>query len=336
MSEPPSECRAYLDRYKEMSFRELREFIDESLAGLSDASSDDDRPRSKAEFDALFGMLCAHLDAQTAEAPEPAGPRPIDDVSYVPYVFSWFEPSEELDYLYERQDHLSDLLDEARGDQSRRRYAEHLESELKVVEREIAEREFSEKHKHEKRRHKYEKADEKYRRGLRRRKEKARREQKWRRKVAQRERIEDRVRGAIERAFKPDADAATEHVRWRLLPRGALSEEWTRGYYAGLQDKNPGTRYDPDRIVKPLSLGPNRRYEEVGGTEGYTVFTFPRTSSVLLECPIVEHALYVIHKDRERWSMMSKQELIADESGEIVRIIHRPGWLKNVQEDLGI
>ena len=85
-----------------------------------------------------------------------------------------------------------------------------------------------------------------------------------------------------------------------------------------------------------LSLGPNRRYEEVGGIEGYTVFAFSHTSSVLLECPLVENALYVIHKERERWSKMSKQELMADESGEIVRIIHRPGWFKKVQEELGI
>ena len=129
---------------------------------------------------------------------------------------------------------------------------------------------------------------------------------------------------------------ATKHLRSRLLPPGELSEDRIRGYYSGLQNKNPGTRYDADRIVKALSLGPDQRYEEIGEVEGYTVFTFPYTSSVLLECPIVGNAIYVIHKDWERWSKMTKQDLMADESGEVVRIVHRPGWFEKVKRELRV
>jgi hypothetical protein len=56
---------------------------------------------------------------------------------------------------------------------------------------------------------------------------------------------------------------------------------------------------------------------------------------VLLENPIVGNAIYVIHKDWERWSRMTKQELMADESGEVVRIVHRPGWFEQVKRELG-
>jgi len=150
-----------------------------------------------------------------------------------------------------------------------------------------------------------------------------------------RPRIVERVRRKIERAFKPEAAVPTNPVYWRLLPPGELSEDRVRGYYAGLQRSGPGTRYDPDRIVKALSLGPDQRYEEIGGVEGYTVFTFPHTSSVLLECPIIGNAIYVIHKDWERWSKMTKQELMADESGDIVRIVHRPSWFEKVKQELG-
>jgi hypothetical protein len=73
-------------------------------------------------------------------------------------------------------------------------------------------------------------------------------------------------------------------------------------------------RYDPDRIVKALSLDRKQRYEEIGGVEGYTVFTFPYASSVLLECPIVGNAIYVIHKD---WKH------------------HRGDWFEQVEEELG-
>jgi hypothetical protein len=153
--------------------------------------------------------------------------------------------------------------------------------------------------------------------------------------VGFRARIVERVRRDIEHKFGPEADVTTKRVRWRLLPPGELSEVRISDYYAGLQRRNQGTRYDADRIVKALSLGPNQRYEEVGGVEGYTVFTFPYTSSTLLECPIVGNAIYVIHKDWERWSRMTKQELMADDSGEVVRIVHRAGWFEKVKQELG-
>jgi hypothetical protein len=50
---------------------------------------------------------------------------------------------------------------------------------------------------------------------------------------------------------------------------------------------------------------------------------------------IVGNAIYVLHKDWERWSRMTKQELMADESREVVRIVHRPGWFERVRQELG-
>jgi hypothetical protein len=149
------------------------------------------------------------------------------------------------------------------------------------------------------------------------------------------ERIVKRIRREIEREFGPGDGVPTEALRWRLLPPGELSEERVRRYYVGLQNKNRGAQYDPDRIVKALSLDPKQRYEEIGEVEGYTVFMFSYTSSVLLECPIVGNAIYVIHKDWERWSKMSKQELMADESGEVVRIQHRGDWFEQLKKELG-
>ena len=40
-------------------------------------------------------------------------------------------------------------------------------------------------------------------------------------------------------------------------------------------------------------------------------------------------------KDGERWSKLSKQELMADESGEVVRIQHRGDWFGQVKKELG-
>ena len=76
--------------------------------------------------------------------------------------------------------------------------------------------------------------------------------------MAARKRIAERIRRDIRRKLGAD-EVATKHLRWRLLPPGELSEDRIRGYYSGLQNKNPGTRYDADRIVKALSLGPDQR-----------------------------------------------------------------------------
>jgi hypothetical protein len=79
------------------------------------------------------------------------------------------------------------------------------------------------------------------------------------------ERIVKRIRREIEREFGPGDDVPTEELRWRLLPPGELSEERVRRYYVGLQNKNRGAQYDPDRIVKALSLDPKQRYQERRG-----------------------------------------------------------------------
>jgi hypothetical protein len=52
-------------------------------------------------------------------------------------------------------------------------------------------------------------------------------------------------------------------------------------------------------------------------------------------CPVIGNAIYVIHKDWECWSKMSKQELMADESGEVVSIQHRIDWFQQTKEELG-
>ena len=85
-----------------------------------------------------------------------------------------------------------------------------------------------------------------------------------------------------------------------------------------------------------MDLGPEQLLEEIRGVEGYIVFTFPHTSSVLLGCPKVGNAIYVIHSNWERWSKMSKQELMADDSGEVVRIPHRGDWYNRVKRELGV
>ena len=288
----PAERSSYMDRCREMSFGELRKFIDHALERLPDSGTNAELPSTREEFAVLLEMLNAKLDAMRQAAPEQAGPPPTHDVPFVPY---FFEPSEQLDSAYKKRERLREHLNEARFAPSSRRYVEHLESELHPLEREIAERETSEQQEHKMRRHDQREASEEYYRRDRLWQVKVKIEREWQEKLAFREQIVEKRRREIDHRFGPEGSVPTEQVRWRLLPPGELSEGSVREYYARLQSRNPGTKYDPDRIVKALSLGPNQRYEEIGGVEGYTVFTFPHTSSVLLECPVVGNAIYVIH-----------------------------------------
>jgi len=40
--------------------------------------------------------------------------------------------------------------------------------------------------------------------------------------------------------------------------------------------------------------------------------------------------------DYERWSAMTKQELMADTSGQVVRIPHQGDWFGQLKRELGI
>src|SRR5215207_7561496 len=48
------------------------------------------------------------------------------------------------------------------------------------------------------------------------------------------------------------------------------------------------------------------------------------------------NAIYVIHHDWEHWSKMSKQELMNDQSGAVVRIPHQGDWYARVKRELGL
>jgi hypothetical protein len=129
----------------------------------------------------------------------------------------------------------------------------------------------------------------------------------------------------INRAFTSGDEVTTEYVHWQLLPPGELSRDKIHCHHRELQRRNPGVRYDEERIDKALELGPNQRYEEKDGVEGYIVFTFPYTSKALLENPIYGNAIYVIGSDWEYWSKRPKHELVdeAERSGEVKKIPHQ-------------
>lgn len=147
-----------------------------------------------------------------------------------------------------------------------------------------------------------------------------------------RERTVWTIRGDIARVFKP---GPTGRLQWRPLPRGAADVTTVRRAYAGLQREGWLEGFDQERLDKALSLNPDRWYVGSEGFDGYSIFTFGDTKKALMECPIYGNALFVIGSGWERWSRMTKQELRADKSGEVVRIEHRRDWFEKVKKELG-
>jgi hypothetical protein len=97
-AERPSNWR----QWEAMSFRELRELIDDSLQKLPDSEADANRPQTKEEFATLVEILDAKLDPLRNEVANELPPSPTYESPS--YVSPWFEPSGQLASLHDRHD----------------------------------------------------------------------------------------------------------------------------------------------------------------------------------------------------------------------------------------
>jgi hypothetical protein len=138
-------------------------------------------------------------------------------------------------------------------------------------------------------------------------------------------------------ASVPDVtDVPAGRLPWRLLPPGELSVERLRHHYKALQHRNPHIRYDPERITKAYSLGPEQCYIGTDEFDGYVVFTFAGTDRTLLECPVYGNAIYVLGPDWRRLSKMSKHELLSRRPRGVNKIVHKGNWFGRAKLVLGI
>lgn len=142
----------------------------------------------------------------------------------------------------------------------------------------------------------------------------------------------------IESAFKKKLTG--RRLQWRPARPGTLSVGNLVRYYEEKRRWNPEIKYDLDRIEKAKELGPDDQpWLGPDGFDGYVIFTFPNTQKALMECPEIGNAAYVIHKDWESWSLIDKQQLMAEaeRGGEVTRIPHHGDeWPAKVRAALGL
>lgn len=318
-----------------MGYAQLQRFIERVLQKPSDPSvSKEELPSSEEEFVALCGMLSKKA-AELKEAPKSIPEPPPYKGPKHPGPFT---PSYELRSLYNKLERYEGRVEDAYEGGASKIVIEYVEGELEEVEREVAPVERREQQEHDKRIEEYWEARQPYRDRVRFWEDEVAKEERKRELEAERERTVERMYRKVKRAFEFGATVPTREVHWRFLPPGEVSNEHLFRHYENQQRRNPNVRYDLDRIRKALSLGPTGRWVEREKFGDYIVFTFPFTSSALMECPIVGNAIYLLHTDPERWSGTPKQQLIAeaDRGGEVARIPHQGDWFEKVKRELGI
>jgi hypothetical protein len=173
---------------------------------------------------------------------------------------------------------------------------------------------------------------------------KARRRAERRRKLAPRRRVVAGIAREIQAAFSAgdahaaeagtDAPAGAGRLPWSVLPPGELTLERVLAHYRRLVRERPDARFEPERIKKAFSLGPQRWWEGRDGFGGYVVFEYPGTDRVLLECGLYGHAIYVLGPNWKRLSRQSKREVLKDPSSS--RIIHAGAWFAKTKAVLGL
>ncbi len=343
MSDPdaPQERPAYRDGYEAMNFGELREFVDGSLDAIRKGDPGEGLPQTREEFAALADMLDAKIDEARAEIP-PIPPVPEPPPGYDPGIPSYsdgefFRSSKLRDLeweLYRQEDELEDARDDPGV--SRWRY-DHLRQEVWDLRRRVEELEEEEKRSWPARYAAHAKVAPGHRRNVRRRDQEVTEINKRLGILNRQREFVQRIRRTIESTFGASAGVPGRRVQWRLLPPGTVSRQGLQRHFDELRRRRPSIEFDRDRIEKAMDLNPKELHEEIdAAVDGYIVFTFEHTPSVLLECPRVGNAIYVVHRDWEIWSRMTKQELMADDSGAVVRIPHRGDWYARVKKELGI
>ena len=339
MNDPaaPSEQPPYWEKCEQMTFIELRRFIDRALMKLSRPSAfgNEELPHSEEELLNLCDMLSVKADALREDTSHPMPERPTYEGPADP---GWFIPSDELAALYAKRERYERPVDEAIEHGSTRTYLEYVEGALEKVKREVAPLDASEKQEHNKRVEEFREARKSYWSHVRLWEEKAKKEKQRREFEANREGTVERMRREVKHAF--DSERVSGHKRMSILPfelaaPGERADDHSiYRYFREVVSRGRLDGFDQDRLDKLLALPRSNWAKGRGGSYGYIVLMFDHTEKVLMECPVRDNAIYVLDSDEERLLKMNKQELIA--SGEVKRIIHVGDWYRRVKEALNI
>lgn len=124
-------------------------------------------------------------------------------------------------------------------------------------------------------------------------------------------------------------------LNWKILPKGKVTWETQRERIEPFLSKAKGNnRKVIDKRLETInSKSPDFTAIGEGGFSGYIVHGFSEKDFYVLESVEVNNATYVLSKNWEEISKMTKAEILKNELHEF-RVIHSPGWYENIRRIL--
>lgn len=125
------------------------------------------------------------------------------------------------------------------------------------------------------------------------------------------------------------------HLNWKVLPEGRMPwEKLQLQLRPIIERQSPGNRPVINKRHEAISAyAPEFVAVGRGGFDGYVIFGFPSKRLYILESTQVNNATYVLDKDWEDLSSMTKAELLNNDLHK-ERIIHRENWFSEMNRVL--
>lgn len=130
------------------------------------------------------------------------------------------------------------------------------------------------------------------------------------------------LRKDIERLRNPANSPELQYLRWRVLPAGEAGVQALTACLEESRRINPDFDFDKRRIKHAIKLKPKRISKGCDDFNDYYAFQYERTDRVLLESERRGNAAYILLKDWEVLSRLSKRELNELHYDSISRIFH--------------
>lgn len=124
-----------------------------------------------------------------------------------------------------------------------------------------------------------------------------------------------------------------QKLSWKLLPKEKWTVEDVVKIFRTYSFKRwQNATFDESRLRKIINvLKPNVCYIGEDEFEGYVVFCFNQTEKVVMECPIIGNAVYVINGNWQEITKLSKREAKHRYTNCIKTINHNETWLERLQ-----
>ncbi len=132
--------------------------------------------------------------------------------------------------------------------------------------------------------------------------------------------------------LQPIAPLAASRLNWEILPKGAHPWERIKKNIAPIVER--AKKGNQGVILRRLAFMhqavPELIAQGRGGFSGYVVFGFPRKNLYVLESLYYGNATCVFRENWETLSQLTKAEILSGNL-QTARIVHQPGWEKEVR-----